>query len=54
MSINAIPDSVFYDPDSWIDLAPDFDWSKLGEGGDPAPDPDPPAGLYTADYRATY
>lgn len=30
-TINSIPDSVFYDPDSWIDLAPDYDWSKLLE-----------------------
>lgn len=29
MSINAIPDQIFYDPQSWIDLSPDFDWSKL-------------------------
>lgn len=31
MSINAIPDEVFYDPNSWIDLAPDYDWDKLAD-----------------------
>lgn len=53
MNIN---DAPIYDFGAWIALAPDFDWSKLGGGGDPAPDPDPDpsAGLYTADYRATY
>ena len=42
MSINAIPDSVFYDPDSWIDLAPDFDWAEL------VPEPEPTAVTATA------
>lgn len=28
-TINQIPDEVFYDPNTWIDLAPDFDWSEL-------------------------
>lgn len=38
MSISAIPDSIFYDPDLWIDLAPEFDWNDLA----PAPvEPEP-------------
>lgn len=36
-TINQIPDEVFYDPDSWIDLAPDFEWDKLVPP--PAPTP---------------
>ena len=28
-TINQIPDSVFYDPQSWIDLAPDYNWDDL-------------------------
>lgn len=36
-TINQIPDSIFYDPDSWIDLAPDIDWGTLI----PAPEPEP-------------
>ena len=34
MSINAIPNEVFYDPQAWIDLAPDHDWGKLAEPAD--------------------
>ena len=37
MSINSIPDPVFYDPDSWIDLAPETDWDDLVPP--PAPTP---------------
>jgi len=37
MSINSIPDAVFYDPQPWIDLAPDYDWAKLVPP--PAPTP---------------
>ena len=37
MSINSIPDAVFYDPDSWIDLAPEYDWGNLVPP--PAPTP---------------
>lgn len=29
MSINSIPNAVFYDPDSWIGLAPDIEWGEL-------------------------
>lgn len=35
MTINAIPDEIFYDPQAWIDLAPEFDWSDL------VPEPEP-------------
>lgn len=28
-TINQIPDAIFYDPNSWIDLAPDIDWGTL-------------------------
>ena len=31
MSINSIPDKIFYAPQSWIDLAPDYDWGKLAD-----------------------
>lgn len=42
MSINTIPDAVFYDPDAWIDLAPDFDWDDLAPAAvEPEPEPDP-------------
>ena len=34
MTINAIPNKVFYDPSAWIDLAPDYDWDKLAEPAD--------------------
>ena len=36
-TINQIPDEVFYEPQSWIDLAPDYDWSELVPP--PAPTP---------------
>ena len=36
-TINQIPDAVFYDPQSWIDLAPGYDWSELVPP--PAPTP---------------
>lgn len=36
-TINQIPDAIFYDPDSWIGLAPDIDWDTLV----PAPPPTP-------------
>jgi len=42
MSINAIPDETFYDPQSWIDLAPDYDWDGL------VPPPEPTAVTATA------
>lgn len=42
MTINAIPDEVFYDPESWIDLAPDHDWGEL------VPPPAPTAVTATA------
>lgn len=42
MSINAIPDAVFYDPDSWINLAPDIDWDEL------IPPPEPTSVTATA------
>ena len=37
MSINSIPDKIFYAPQPWIDLAPDYDWAKLVPP--PAPTP---------------
>ena len=37
MSINAIPDEVFYDPNSWINLAPDYDWDGLVPPPPPTP-----------------
>lgn len=40
-TINQVPDSVFYNPDSWIDLAPGYDWSKLVPPPAPEPDPEP-------------
>ena len=48
MSINAIPDAVFYDPQAWIDLAPNFDWDALA--GAPADTP----GDYEVAYATTY
>lgn len=41
MSINSIPNAVFYDPDSWIDLAPDFDWDRLIPEPPAEPEPEP-------------
>ena len=29
MSINSIPEPIFYAPQPWIDLAPDYDWDEL-------------------------
>lgn len=43
MSINAIPDEVFYDPEAWIDLAPDHDWAGLVPPPAPELDPEPEA-----------
>ena len=36
-TINQIPDAIFYAPQSWIDLAPDYDWRELVPP--PAPTP---------------
>ena len=47
MSINAIPNEVFYDPQAWIDLAPDHDWGKLAEPADIPGDYEP---AYSNDY----
>lgn len=47
MSINAIPDAVFYDPQAWIDLAPDFDWDALAVLADTPGD-------YEVAYTTTY
>lgn len=41
-TINSIPDAIFYDPDSWIDLAPDYDWSEV------VPPPEPTSVTATA------
>jgi len=46
-TINQIPDAIFYDPQAWINLAPDFDWSAL------ATPPDVP-GDYENTYTTTY
>ena len=46
-TINAITDEVFYDPQSWIDLAPDHDWAKLAEPVDIPGDYEP---AYGDDY----
>ena len=43
MSINSIPDKIFYAPQSWIDLAPDYDWDRLAEPVD-----------IPGDYEPTY
>ena len=47
MTINAIPNKVFYDPSAWIDLAPDYDWDKLAEPADIPGDYEP---AYSNDY----
>ena len=46
-TINQIPEDVFYDPQSWIDLAPDFNWDKLAEPADVPGD-------YEPEYQPTY
>ena len=37
MSINSIPDKIFYAPQPWIDLAPDYDWDGLVPPPPPTP-----------------
>lgn len=52
MSINSIPDAIFYAPQSWIDLAPDYDWAKLVPP--PAPTPVTAAAPTADDTADTY
>lgn len=51
-TINQIPDAVFYDPDSWIDLAPEFNWDELVPP--PAPTPVTPTAPTADDEADTY
>lgn len=48
MSINTAP---IYDWQAWIDLAPDFDWSKLGVGAGPGSPPDLGPDRSTAPFK---
>lgn len=49
-TLNRIPEDIFYNPDTWINLAPEIDWDDVI----PAPEPEEPVDIEVTATAPTF